>query len=139
MQCKLRGPLPKMQNVVNNPGNLQTLLNSGGKVPIPDYINLVYHFHDNGLSKHVDLRETTLTAKRMRSFRALSFCQNWPVRPVSLQKKSNNMKEHLHDNPSSSSGGLYIILEECKFEGVLELNLPNSWSGRSVLSNGKRP
>ena len=45
--------------------------------------------------------------------RALSFCQNWPARPVSLQRKWNNLKEHLHDNPSHSSEGVYIIVEVC--------------------------
>ena len=43
--------------------------------------------------------------------RALSFGQNRPARPVSLQRKYNNMKEHLHDNPLQSSGGVFIILE----------------------------
>ena len=36
-----------------------------------------------------------------------SFCS------VSLQIKCNNLKEHLHDNSSHSSGGVYIILEVC--------------------------
>ena len=71
--------------------------------------------------------------------RALSFCQNWPARPVSLQRKRNNLKEYLLDNPSHCSGGVYIILEVCYIEGVVELLLPNARSGRSVLSNGKRP
>ena len=43
--------------------------------------------------------------------RALSFCQNWPARPFSLQRKCNNLKEHLDDSPSYSSGGVYIILK----------------------------
>ena len=71
--------------------------------------------------------------------RALSFCQNWPARPVSLQRKCNDLKEHLHDNPSHCSGGVYIILEVCYSEGVVELFLPNGRSGQSLLSNGKRP
>ena len=45
--------------------------------------------------------------------RALSFCQNWPARPNNLQRKCNNLKEHLHDNPSHSSRGVYIILDVC--------------------------
>ena len=45
--------------------------------------------------------------------RALSFLQNWPARLVCLQGKCNNLKEHLHDNPSYCSGGVYIILEVC--------------------------
>ena len=40
----------------------------------------------------------------MAFLRALSFCQNWPA---SMQRKCNNLKEHLHDNPSNYSG------EEC--------------------------
>ena len=40
--------------------------------------------------------------------RALSFCQNWPARPVTLQIKCNNLKENWHDYPSHSSGGVYI-------------------------------
>ena len=28
-------------------------------------------------------------------------------------KKMHNLKEHLYDNPSHSSGGVYIILEVC--------------------------
>ena len=47
------------------------------------------------------------------SHRALSFRQNWPARPVSLERKCNNLKENLHDNPSHSSGGVHIILEVC--------------------------
>ena len=70
---------------------------------------------------------------------ALSICQNWPARPVNLQRKCNNLEEHLGDNPSHSSGEVYIILEKCKFEGPVELVLPNARSGRLVLSNGKRP
>ena len=69
----------------------------------------------------------------------LSFCQNWPARPVSLQRKCNNFKEHLHDNSSHCSGGVYIIFQACYIEGVVELFLPNARCGRSVLSNGKRP
>ena len=53
--------------------------------------------------------------------RALSFCQNWPVRPVSLERKRSNLKEHLHDNPWHSYGGVRIILEEGYIEGVVEL------------------
>ena len=74
--------------------------------------------------------------------RALSFGQNWPAaRPVSLQRKCNNLKEHLHDNPSNSSGVVYtcIILEVGEFEGVVQLIFSNAWSGQSVLSNRKRP
>ena len=37
-----------------------------------------------------------------------SFCQNWPARPVTLQRKCKNLKEHWHDNPSHSSGEVYI-------------------------------
>ena len=71
--------------------------------------------------------------------RALSFCQNWPAKPVGLQTKCNNLKEHLHDNPSHCSGGVYIIFRACYIEGVVKLFLLNAQSGRSVLSNGKRP
>ena len=66
---------------------------------------------------------------------ALSFCQNWPARPVSLLREFDNLKEQLHDL-SHYSGGVYIILEVCLFEGVVELVLPN---GRSVVPNRKRP
>ena len=45
----------------------------------------------------------------------------------------------MHDNPSHSSGGVYIIFEVGEFEGVVELVFPNAWAGQSVLSNGKRP
>ena len=38
------------------------------------------------------------------SLRALSFCQNWPARPISLQRKCNNLKEHLRDDPSQMPG-----------------------------------
>ena len=55
------------------------------------------------------------------SLRALSFCQNWTARPISLQRKCNNLKEHLHDNPSHSSGGLYIILKECLFCSIFKI------------------
>ena len=41
--------------------------------------------------------------------RALSFCQNWPARPIGLQRKGKNVKEHLHDNPLHSSGELKNI------------------------------
>ena len=44
---------------------------------------------------------------------ALPFCPTWPARPVILQRKCNNLKENLHDNPSYSSGGVYIISEAC--------------------------
>ena len=30
-----------------------------------------------------------------------------------LQRKCNSLKEHLHDNPLHSSGGVSIILEAC--------------------------
>ena len=43
--------------------------------------------------------------------RALSFHQNWPAKPASLQRKCNNLKEHLHNNPSYSYEGVYIILD----------------------------
>ena len=49
-------------------------------------------------------------------------CQKWPARPVSLQRKCNNLKEHLHDNPSHSSK--CVNLSPSKFR-----------LGRSVLSN----
>ena len=52
-------------------------------------------------------------------------------------KTCNSLKEHLHGNPSHSSGGVYIILEMCQFEDVVELVLPNTRSGRIVLSNWK--
>ena len=52
----------------------------------------------------------TCTSAKLR---ALSFCQNWPAGSISLQGKCNNLKEHMHDNPSHSSGGVYIILEVC--------------------------
>ena len=35
---------------------------------------------------------------------SISFCQNWLARPVRVQRKCNNSKEHLHDSPSHSSG-----------------------------------
>ena len=44
--------------------------------------------------------------------RALSFCQNWPVRPVILQTKCYNLKKQWHDTPSHSSGGVYIVVED---------------------------
>ena len=80
-----------------------------------------------------------LIGLNQQSLIALSICQNWPARPVNLQRKCNNLEELLGDNPSHSSGEVYIILEKCKFEGPVELVLPNVRSGRSVLSNGKRP
>ena len=66
----------------------------------------------------------------------LSFCQNRPARPVNLQRKCNNLKDHLHDNSFHSSGGVYHP-RSVLIEGVVEL--PNARSGRPVLSNGKRP
>ena len=48
-----------------------------------------------------------------RKLRVLSFCQNWPARPITLQRKCNHLKEHLHDIPSYSSGGVDMILEVC--------------------------
>ena len=59
------------------------------------------------------VRTLTLHVFDWPSLRALSFCQNWLARPISLQGKFSNLKEHLHDNPSNSSGGGYIILEVC--------------------------
>ena len=76
----------------------------------------------------------TLNAKCGLEFKELSFCKNWPARPGSLQRKCNNLREHSHDSPSHFSG-VYIILEVCLFEGVVELVLPNAWSGQPVLSN----
>ena len=58
--------------------------------------------------------------------RALSFCQNWPARSryISFQSNCKNLKENVHDNLSHSSGGVYIILQVCLFEGFVELVLP---------------
>ena len=86
------------------------------------------------------LTELTDQTGNLEGFRALSFCQNWPARTVSLQRKCSNLNEYLHEDSSHSPGGVYIILEVCLFEGVVELVLPNTQTGgRSVLSNGKRP
>ena len=48
------------------------------------------------------------------------------ARFVSLQRKCINLKEHLHDNPSHSSGEVHIILEVCLFEGLVEQVLHNA-------------
>ena len=61
-----------------------------------------------------------ITALLRLLLRALSFCQNWQARPTRLQRKSNNLKKHLHDNPSHSPQEGYIILEVCSFESVVE-------------------
>ena len=46
---------------------------------------------------------------QVREQSALSFCQIWPARPVSLQGKWNSLKEHLHDDPSHSCRGVYNV------------------------------
>ena len=51
----------------------------------------------------------------------LSFCQDWPAKHVSLQRKCNNLKEHLQYNPSHSSGGVYYHPQNMLFQGVVEL------------------
>ena len=72
------------------------------------------HFFVLHIGDHLLVNTSMEATSGMRlNLRALSFCQNWPARPIGLQRKCNNLKEHLHDNPSHSSGGLYIILEEC--------------------------
>ena len=54
-------------------------------------------------------------------------------------KKMQQFEEDLHENLSHPSGGVYATFELCYYEGVVKLVLPNTLSGRSVLSNGKRP
>ena len=76
----------------------------------------------------------TITLELRVQVRALFFCQAWPIRPISLQRKCNKLKEHLQDNPSHSSGGVYIVLKTCYFEGVVELN---AWSGPSSETQGQ--
>ena len=79
-----------------------------------------------------------LLFRMLYDLRAISFCQNWPARPNNLQRKCNNLKEHLHDDPSHSSGGVYHPRSVLIWM-LVELVLPNAQSGRSVLSNGNRP
>ena len=50
------------------------------------------------------------------------------------KEKATNLKEHLHDNPSHSSGGGYII-HACSVLIWSRCRVPGL--GRSVLSNGK--
>ena len=67
--------------------------------------------------------------------RALSSCHKWPARPVSSHRKRNNLR----GTCMIISGILleeYISLSECVVEVVLTTS---ARSGRSVLSNGKRP